>query len=361
MKTRCTGENALQRPTFATHLCYFAGVQNAVDWDDLRIFLALRRERTFSGAARALKVNATTVSRRLARLEEQLGTLLFQRTPDALVPTREAEAILDSVEHMERQAGLVVNQIAGRDAVIEGVVRLATTRQFARDFLLEHLAPLSERHPAIQLQLVAGDQRADLTRDEADLAIRFQKTGGAAPAEAKSHVDIRALKVGTIGVGVYASRGYVERVGHPKSADAMSGHDLIVCSDEASHIPGRAWMDRVKSDGRVALRVDVGTMSAAVGAGFGVGAILSFYAARQPSLVHVTPPALVDSRDVWLLMPSDLVRVARVRAVWDYLVETLAAARSQLSGEPQAPRVTRAGTRAPRASRRSSSTRATAA
>src|SRR5690349_24541852 len=104
-------------------------------WDDLRVFLVLRREATFAAAARILGVDATTVSRRLVRLEASLGTQLFQRTPDALVPTREAESIVDSVEHMERQAARVESQIAGRDAKVAGVVRVAVTPQFARTYL----------------------------------------------------------------------------------------------------------------------------------------------------------------------------------------------------------------------------------
>src|SRR3954470_9942456 len=102
----------------------------SVPWDDLHVFLVLRRLKTFAAAARRLQVDATTVSRRLARLEARLGTQLFQRTPDALVPTREAESIVDSVEAMERQAALAASQISGRDAHVEGIVRIAVTPQF---------------------------------------------------------------------------------------------------------------------------------------------------------------------------------------------------------------------------------------
>src|SRR6185369_17900367 len=110
-------------------------MSEAPSWDDLRVFLVLRREATFAAAARTLGVDATTVSRRLGRLEERLGAQLFQRTPDALVPTREAESIVDSVEAMERQATGVASQIAGKNALVEGTVRLAVTPHFARSFL----------------------------------------------------------------------------------------------------------------------------------------------------------------------------------------------------------------------------------
>src|SRR5262245_7476356 len=110
-------------------------------WDDLDAFLVLRRARAFAAAQRLLQADGSTVHRRLARLEERLGAQLFKRTPEALVPTREAESIVDSVEHMERQAARVASQVAGRDAVVEGVVRVAVTPQFARSFLFPRVAP----------------------------------------------------------------------------------------------------------------------------------------------------------------------------------------------------------------------------
>lgn len=296
----------------------------SVPWDDLHVFLVLRRLKTFAAAARFLGVDATTVSRRLARLEDRLGAQLFQRTPDALIPTREAESIVDSVEVMERQAAGVANQIAGRNALVEGVVRIAVTPHFASSFLFPRLAPLCAQHPLLQVEIVPGQRRADLTRDEADLALRFQLPGSGAPAEATSHVEIQSRRLASFPVGVYASREYVARAGRPKSAHAVRGHDLVLPNEEAPYIPGRPWVERVRSLGRTSLRVDVASTAAAISAGFGVGATLHLYAEEFPNLVHLTPPATVDARDLWILMPSDLVRVARVRAVWDFIVDVAA-------------------------------------
>jgi DNA-binding transcriptional LysR family regulator len=293
----------------------------AVSWDDLRVFLVLRREATFAAAARALGVDATTVSRRLARLEERLGAQLFQRTPDALIPTRAAESIVDSVEHMERQAARISSQVAGRDALVEGVVRIATTPQFARTFLFPRLAPLCAKYPLLQIQIIPGQGRADLTRDEADLALRFQIPGAAPPAEATSHVEIQSKRLAPFHIGVYASREYIARAGRPADAHALRGHDIVLPNDDAPNIPGRAWVERVRSLGRASIRVDVASTAAAVGAGFGVGAIVAIYAEEYPNLVQLTPPDAVDARELWILMPSDLVWVARVRVVWDFIVE----------------------------------------
>lgn len=293
----------------------------ALSWDDLYVFLVLRREATFAAAARVLGVDATTVSRRLTRLEAQLGAKLFQRSAEALVPTREAESILDSVELMERQAGRVASEIAGRDALVEGLVRVAATPQFARSFLFPRLAPLRAKYPLLQIEIVSGQRRADLTRDEADLALRFQIPGAGAPAETSSHVEIQSKRLAAFPIGVYASREYIARAGRPSNAHAMRGHDVVLPNDDAPYTPGRAWVERVRSLGRASIRVDVASTAAAVSAGFGVGAIVGIYAEEMSNLVAITPPAAVDERELWILMPSDLVRVARVRVVWDFLVD----------------------------------------
>jgi DNA-binding transcriptional LysR family regulator len=291
-----------------------------VAWDDLHVFLVLHRSKTFAAAARTLAIDATTVSRRLARLEEQLGARLFQRTPDALVPTRAAASIVDNVENMERQAGRVASQVAGRDALVEGVVRIAATPHFARSFLFPRLAPLSTKYPDLQIEIVVSAGRADLTRQEADLALRFSFAGAGAPAETSSHVEIQSRRLMPISISAYASREYIARAGRPKNAHALKGHDIVLPNDDSPSTPAHAWVERVRSLGRAKLRVDFSSMAAAVSSGYGVGALAGIYAAEFPNLVRITPPDVVDSRELWILMPRDLVRVARVRVVWDFIV-----------------------------------------
>lgn len=292
-------------------------------WDDLHVFLVLKRVATFAAAARVLDVDATTVSRRLTRLEAQLGAQLFQRTVDALVPTPEAESIVLAVEGMERQAARIKAEITGRNARVEGRVRLATTPQFARAFLFPRLAPLCARYPLLEIEIVSAQRRADLTRDEADLALRFQVPGAGAPAEPTPRVELQSRRLASFPIRIYASREYIAREGRPKSAHALRGHRVVLPNEDLPHIPGRAWIDRVRPLAQAALRVDVASTAAAVSAGYGIAPIVELYAHEFDNLVHLTPPEVVDSRDLWILMPSDLVRVARVRVVWDFIVEIM--------------------------------------
>jgi DNA-binding transcriptional LysR family regulator len=303
-----------------------------LDWDDLRVYLALLREGTFSGAGRKLCLNATTLSRRLTQLEERLGTLLFQRTADGLVATPTGLGIATYVELMERQADLLQKHAAGHDAREEGLVRLAVTEHFAESFLIEHLGRFRESHPHIQLELVVGDRFADLARGEADLAVRFQKPGRGAPSDPKSPVEIRARRVGTLGTAVFASREYLARRGTPRDAFDVDGHDLVLPRANAAYFPGGGWFSAVEGRGRAAIRVDgVGSMKAAVAAGFGIAALVSIMAGRL-DLIRLGPPDVVEEREIWLLMPGDLAGVARVRAVWDFLVTLLSSSPSLLTG-----------------------------
>jgi DNA-binding transcriptional LysR family regulator len=305
------------------------------DWDNLRVFAALRRRLSFSAAARELGVNATTTSRRLAQLEDQLGTLLFQRTADGLVPTEAAEGVMESVVQMERQVELLAAHASGRDAVPEGPVRLAVTEDFAEAFLIPRLAALRVRYPGIELELVIGDRYVDLTRGEADLAVRFQQPGGGAPSDPRSSLEVRARRLGTIAFAVYASRAYVARAGLPADAFSMKGHDVILSRAASAYLPGSPWFARVHGQGRAVLRVDgVGSMAAAIDAGLGVGVMATFLAADRDGLVQIGPPATIDERELWLLAPGDLARVARVRIVWEYLGEIAPAAAARSPADP---------------------------
>lgn len=296
-----------------------------LDWENLRIFAALKRHKSFAAAARPLGVNATTLARRLTALEKQLGVLLFQRTAEGLVPTEAAATLGESVLRMEREIELLQLNVAGRASRLEGAVRLAVTEGFAESFLLPRWQPLHERHPGIELHLLLGDAYADLARGEADLAVRFQQAGKGAPSQPGSPIEILARRIGRIEVGIFASRAYLARRGDPRGLDDLEGHDLVLPRLGAQYLPGAPWFSRVS--GRAVIRTDgIGSMTASIVAGLGVGAIATDVAATHPGLKRIGDE-VVDRRDAWLLVPADLAKVGRVRAVWDYILELASARR----------------------------------
>ncbi|MBW2463546.1 MAG: hypothetical protein JRH11_17985, partial [Deltaproteobacteria bacterium] len=198
--------------------------------------------------------------------------------------------------------------------------RLAVTDHFASNFLIDHLRSFHTRHPRIELSLITGVGLTDLSRGEADIAVRFARPGGVPVS--RGNDDLRAQRVCRIGVSVYGSRDYLDHRGRPERADDVRGHDLIVAREEARFMPGYDWTTKTLPHNRVCMRTDgLSGMAVAASAGFGLCALPVFVAIRHPHLERIDPPDTIDSRDAWLLMPPELRRVARVRAVWDFLTE----------------------------------------
>ncbi len=145
--------------------------------DDVRYFLAIRGARSIKGAARALKVDHTTVSRRLAALEIALGVSLFERTPDGLVETHVGRSIAPIAERLEVVAAEVVEAAHAASDSMAGPVRIATTPVMADHFFVPALPGLRHRFPQVELELYSGVASVDLPRREADIAIRVHPPG----------------------------------------------------------------------------------------------------------------------------------------------------------------------------------------
>lgn len=318
-----------------------------MEWNDLRAFVAVHRERSFAGAARTLGVNATTVARRIERLEASLGTMLFQRSADGLISTGSAEAIAEQAQAMERSADLVRSHTGGEDARLEGSVAVSVTNVYASHFLLRHLRAFRTAHPLIDIEIRSSDALVDLGRGEAELAVRF-RTAGTGPGPSTGVVAVTAQRIGSVGFAVYASKRYLARRGTPKSLLDLAAHDVVVHRIAASYFPANDWIAAARERAKTTLLADeYGAMTAAVVADFGLACLPIFVALHHRDLVAVGHVP-IDARDAWLLMPADLKRVARVRALRDFVVALHASWEPLLSGthRQRAPRNRRAPARA---------------
>lgn len=294
------------------------------DWNDLRYFLAISREGTLAGASRALKVDATTVGRRLTVLEEELGTRLFERTPGRMVPTPAGQGIRSVVEEMEAAVLAVERRAGGEDARLEGVVRVTTTEAFAVNHLLPRFGPFRERHPGIEVQFLTDYGALDLARREADVAVRLTRP---------QDVSLVARKVGEIAISLYAAEGYLARRGLPDPATGFAGHDVIGYADAAAKWPESRWMGEVATSARVVVRCNsLLSVVAATGAGVGLGLMPCFQGDTTPGLRRLLPPVAALRRDIWLVVHPDLQQSARVRAVLDFLSEVIQRDRPLLAG-----------------------------
>lgn len=288
------------------------------DWDDLRLFLAVFRAGSLGLAARRLGLDTSTVSRRLAGLEEQLGASLFNRTRRGLVATRLAELGLPAVEAMESAQGRFARDTSGAERHVEGVVRLSAAPVLAQDFVAPLLVKLRARHPGLRIELDASQQVIDLSRHEADIALRSVAPEGA---------DLLVTKLGTsrwvavTGGKLHKSLGRLRRW-----EDApWIGWD----NDMASFHVAR-WLTKYAPKADLVLRTSH-FPSQLVAARSGLGVVLapSVHAARQ-GLVPLeftralaTSAAAWPSDDLWLVGRRALREVPRVAAVWQFLLAEL--------------------------------------
>jgi len=288
----------------------------SIDWEDLRFFLALARTGTLSATARELRVNHATVARRVGRLEDTLGRVLFDRRASGYVLTAHGKAVLDEARVMDESALSVLRRLDG-DTQVSGPVRLASGRVLAERFLIDRLRAFHDQYPAIDLEVIGGSRLVSLARRDADIALRFGSSKD-------SELVIR--KVAKIAFGFYVSPRYQAKM--DKNELAFIGYD-----DESDFIAEASWLARRFGDRRFSFRTNSQTTQAAAArAGYGVALLPRYVAAGDAGLVEIALGEHLPERDVWLLVRRDLMRVPRIKAVTDYVVELFRRERKLLAG-----------------------------
>jgi DNA-binding transcriptional LysR family regulator len=303
-----------------------------LDWDDLRTFLAIARHGTLSAAARALGVHQPTMGRRLAALEQRAGARLLQKTPRGYTPTAAGESILGNVERIEAEALAVERRITGRDVRLEGVVRITTVESFAAEIVMPILAGLRQRHPGIDIELMAEVRNLNLSRREADVALRMAR-----PDQA----DLTVRRIGLLGFGLFASPAYLDSRGMPDFDRGGEGHDLILTQPDLMTGPEMRWLTSILPRAAPALRTNSRySHRAAALAGLGI-ACLARYLAYSTPLTTLLPPTPPPVRELWLAVHADVRHMPRIRAVTEALAsgvktraDLLAPAAGALPGTP---------------------------
>ena len=291
------------------------------DWDDLRFFLAVARGGSLSGAARLLGVNHSTVSRRLAAFEDQLDVRLFERSANGYEPTSTGRQLLDSAERMEEELAALDRRLLGQDTRLSGSLRIATA-DLGAPFLTRSLVAFAREHPGIDLEVVADDAYANLTRREADVAFRASN----APPE---HLVGRRLA--SIAMAAYASPAYLE--GRSHAPDDLAAHDWIGWDESRRDVPTSRWLRRHHPDVRVRFRVNSPAfMLEAARAGQGVAFLACFRGDVEPGLRRVHPPIPEFDVGLWILTHEDLRSTARVRSFMDFMAEEVVRDRDLLEG-----------------------------
>ncbi|HCR0138353.1 LysR family transcriptional regulator [Klebsiella aerogenes] len=286
------------------------------NWDDTRIFLAVARSGTLSGAAETMDMGIATLSRRLDRLEKSLAVPLFSRHQSGYRLTDDGEALLARAEALEH-AGLTFGETARLQGNVAGLVRLATSDNLAAHFILPSLNGLMEKYPDLRVEVLSGVQSVNLHRRDADLAIRMVKPESG---------NLTLKRLGKVGFGLYSADTGLEG-----STDVAFNHAQYIGWPEShQHLPAARWITRTLR-GRPC-RVEANTLLAqlsAVSAGLGLG-VLPHFMARKNGLQCVNANIGVD-QTLWLVMHSDLAHSRRVRVVADHLIALFDEIKDQLT------------------------------
>ncbi|GGF30347.1 transcriptional regulator [Aliidongia dinghuensis] len=279
-----------------------------MDWDHVKVLLALADAGSLRGAARALGIDQATAGRRLVALEAQLGTKLFVHTPSGYVVTAVGEAILPGARRMAAEALALGRRAAGTEAGLHGTVRIATGDGIARGLLMPALARLHARHPEIRTVLLTARTLVDIAHDEVDIAVRIVRP---------NDPELIVRRLGALTSRLYASVDYVARRGVPAPGGGFAGHDLIL----PYPAPAGPFHGEPIGAGRVVLETN--SMLAAAEAaqqGLGIASLLEHLGDTDPSLVPLWPDR-PQRHELWLVVHPDLARSARVRAVLDAIIE----------------------------------------
>lgn len=294
-----------------------------MDWDSLKIAHAIVRHGSLNAAARALGTTQPTVSRRLDRLERRIGEKLFEREVSGLSPTPLCTALIESLDQMEEAAHAVERRIAARDTGLQGSITVTTLAWFGDDVLAPLLVRFGERHKLVTINLVNDPRIFNLSRREADLALRIP---GVFDQE-----DLVVRKVAEVSYGLYASVGYLNRHGDPDFANGCAGHVVTALVDspmEAVHIN---WLHEIAPRAHVALRTNgIQSHIAAAEAGEAMAVLPCVQGDRRPALKRLAPPLPGPVQPVMLGVHSDMRGSPRVRSLIEFLVRELKALAPEL-------------------------------
>ncbi|MFS8038598.1 LysR family transcriptional regulator [Xanthobacter sp. AM11] len=290
-----------------------------MNWDHVRIFLAVARDGQMLSAARSLGLDHATVTRRLNALEATLGAKMFARRPTGCTLTAEGERLLPGAERMETEM-LRAQELLKAAARIDGTVRIGAPDAFGTYFLASRLPRLVERHAGLVLQLVPLPRTFSLSRREADIAVVLDQ-----PQEGRLY----GRKLTDYTLGVYAARAYLERTGPVRAAADLADRTVVTYVDDLAYSSGLDYAGAVaKGAGRRFECASAVGQFEAVRAGAGIGVLHDYAAAAHEDLVRILPQVRFE-RSYWLVVHADMHGLKRITETERFIVDEVKAVRAR--------------------------------
>ena len=295
------------------------------DWDDLKHLLAVARHGSTLAAGRALGLDQSTVQRRLTELERRFGQALVQRQPAGYRLTEFGQALLPHAERVEHAVAVFKQHLATAAAEVAGIVRVTCPEpivyRITQSTLLERFRA---RHPALQIHFVMSDKTIDLSKGEADVALRSGDTDDG---------ELVGRKIGDSIWAVYASATYIERQGRPHRVEDLAQHALVGFDDTMAKHRIAAWLRKVAPNTELVARTNsvLGLVYSAK-AGVGVAPLPIALGDAEPDLVRVIEPVAELTRIWRILTTPELRHTPRVAAFFDFIVDEIDTLRPIITG-----------------------------
>ena len=280
-----------------------------MDWNDVQIFLALIRAGSVRGAGKKLAISHATVARRIDAFEKRLGVSLFNRLNTGYELTKAGEDLIAAAENVESELHGIQRKLVGQDKKLAGTIRVTATEMVSSYVLLPELADFMTTYPNIKVELIETYAPLDLSRREADIALRIGK---------KPPENLIARKLSAISAAEYASKQYLEThdVNDPHAANRIGMTSQESGPADYNHsqfnkLPLRAFFSNFRLLKEAAKHHN------------GIARLPCFVADKEPDLVQVSPKSLVEGYHIWLLRHPDTRATSRLRVFSDYIVEAI--------------------------------------
>lgn len=292
-----------------------------LDWNDLRAFLAIAESGQIGRAASLLQVDATTLGRRLKRLEDSLEVTLFERTRQGQTLTEAGERLLEKVELMGESARAISADEEARKG-LAGTLRISVSEGFGTEFLTRYLPDFSRRHPHLTVELVANSGFLSPSKREADISVMLSRPKAG---------PVLSQKLADYHLGLYASADYLSQKGEPQAADDLAeGHSFVSYVPDLLYAPELNYLDEILPGLSAQMRSSsINAQLRLVQGGAGIG-VLPGFLAKRAGLTRILPPKRIE-RSFWLVTHADTRNLARIRAGKAWLIECVDAGRSELT------------------------------
>ena len=299
-----------------------------MDWDDLKLFLAVARSSRLADAARSVGLDATTIGRRIQRLERALETTLFEKAPTGHVLTERGQALVGDAERME-SAAIDLQTLIGQDrGALTGVIRISVSEGYGSQIVAPRLRDFLDRHPSVAVNLIASSGFLNPSRREADIAVMLARPK-AGPLITRKLTDYH--------LGLYAAGSYLAKAPAIREIADLRDHHMVGYIADLIYAPELRYLAEL--DTRLEATIcssSIVAQAQLIAAGAGCGILPCFIGNRTPGLKRLIADRIDIRRSFWLVVHRDVRRIARIGRFIDWLTTLTAELQPLMLGQPDA-------------------------